>query len=127
MIAQILLADDNPDITDLLGDYLSRKGHRVIVAADGVQLAQKAVEHRPHLIVTDIKMPGSYGSSVYKVLQADPKTSSIPIIFMSAHEPEKLAALLPVDPKTRFLRKPVDLKRLDELIAELLPLGGYAP
>jgi CheY-like chemotaxis protein len=127
MIAQILLADDNADITALLGDYLSRKGHRVIVVSDGVQLAQKAVEHRPHLIVTDIKMPGSYGSSVYKVLQGDPKTNTIPIIFMSAHEPERIAALLPVDPKTRFLKKPVDLKELDALIAEMLPLGGYCP
>jgi CheY-like chemotaxis protein len=127
MSAQILLADDNSDITALLEDYLSRKGHRVISVADGVQLAHKAIEHRPHLIITDIKMPGSYGSSVYKILQADPKTSSIPIIFMSAHDPERIAALLPDDPKTRFLKKPVELKTLDALIAELLPLGGYSP
>jgi CheY-like chemotaxis protein len=127
MLAQILLADDNPDITELLGDYLTHKGHRMITVADGYALSQKAAEHRPHLIITDIQMPGAYGSSAYQVLQKDVNTRNIPVIFMSAHPLEKLAALLPKDPKTRFLHKPIDLKQLDELIAELLPLGGYCP
>jgi CheY-like chemotaxis protein len=127
MIAQILLADDNADVVALIGDYLTQKGHRVITASDGVALAQKAAEHRPHLIITDIKMPGSYGSSVYHVLQDDPGTRKIPILFMSAHDADKVASLLPTDPKTRFLRKPVDFKTLDAAIAELLPLGGYTP
>ena len=127
MIAQILLADDNPDITGLLNDYLSTKGHRIIVVNDGYALSQKAAEHRPHLIITDIQMPGAYGSSVYQVLQKDPNTKSIPVIFMSAHSREKLAKILPDDPKTRFMHKPLELQKLDELIAELLPLGGYCP
>ena len=71
MIAQILIADDNPDITGLLSDYLSTKGNRVIIVNDGYQLAEKAGEYRPHLIITDIQMPGAYGSSAYLVLQKD--------------------------------------------------------
>jgi CheY-like chemotaxis protein len=127
MIAQILLADDNQDITDLLGDYLTHKGHRLIIANDGYQLSQKAAEHRPHLIITDIQMPGAYGSSAYQVLQKDTNTNKIPVIFMSAHPLEKIAPILPKDPKTRFIHKPVNLESLDALIAELLPLGGYCP
>jgi CheY-like chemotaxis protein len=127
MIAQILLADDNQDITELLGEYLTHKGHRMIIANDGYQLAQKAAEHRPHLIITDIQMPGAYGSSAYQVLQKDTNTNKIPVIFMSAHPLAKIAAILPKDPKTRFIRKPVDLDSLDAMIAELLPLGGYCP
>lgn len=127
MIAQILIADDNPDITGLLGDYLGMKNHRIIVVNDGFQLSQKAGEHRPHLIITDIQMPGAYGSSAYQVLQKDPKTAKIPLIFMSAHPYEKLQKLLPNDPKTRFIQKPVDLGKLEALIKELLPLGGYVP
>ncbi|MDD5301562.1 MAG: response regulator [Elusimicrobia bacterium] len=127
MIAQILIADDNPDITGLLDDYLSSKGNRVIVVNDGYQLAQKAAEHRPHLILTDIQMPGAYGSSAYQVLQKDEATKNIPVIFMSAHSYEKLKKLLPNDPKTRFVQKPVNLETLYDLIKELLPLGGYCP
>lgn len=127
MIAQILVADDNPDITGLLDDFLTSKGNRVIVVSDGYQLAQKAGEHRPHLILTDIQMPGAYGNSAYQVLQKDDATKNIPVIFMSAHSHAKLAKLLPNDPKTRFVQKPVNLEMLYELIKELLPLGGYCP
>ena len=127
MIAQILIADDNPDITGLLNDFLSSRKHRVITVNDGYQLAAKANEHRPHLIITDIQMPGAYGSSAYQVLQKDAATKNIPVIFMSAHPYEKLAKILPKDPKTRFVQKPVSLDKLLELINELLPLGGYVP
>jgi CheY-like chemotaxis protein len=127
VIAQILLADDNPEITASLGDYLTHKGHRVIIVNDGYQLAAKAAEHRPHLIITDIQMPGAYGSSAYQVLQKDTNTNKIPVIFISAHPLETLAALLPKDPKTRFLHKSLDFAVLDATVAELLPLGGYCP
>lgn len=127
MIAQILVADDNLDITGLLNDYLTGKGNRVIVVNDGYQLAQKAGEHRPHLIITDIQMPGAYGSSAYQVLQKDEYTKNIPVIFISAHPYEKLAKILPQDSKTRFVQKPLNLGKLSELIMELLPLGGYCP
>lgn len=127
MIAQILVADDNLDITGLLNDYLTGKGNRIIVVNDGYQLAQKAGEHRPHLIITDIQMPGAYGSSAYQVLQKDEYTKNIPVIFISAHPYAKLAKILPNDPKTRFVQKPLNLTKLYELIMELLPLGGYCP
>ena len=127
MIAQILIADDNAEITALLKDYLTMKKHRVIVVNDGFQLADKAREHQPHLIITDIQMPGAYGSSVYTLLQKDPRTSKIPVLFMSAHPKDKVKNVLPNDPKTRFVAKPVSFKDLDALINELLPLGGYIP
>lgn len=127
MIAQILIADDNTDITGMLQDYLSSKNHRVLVVNDGYQLSQKAGEHQPHLIITDIQMPGAYGSAAYKVLQNDPKTSKIPIIFMSAHPFERIKTILPDDPKTRFIQKPLTFAQLEAYIKELLPMGGYVP
>jgi CheY-like chemotaxis protein len=127
MIAQILVADDNNDIATLLKEYLTARKHRVLIVNDGFQLAAKAHEHKPHLIITDVQMPGGYGNTVYQVLQKDPLTASIPVIFMSAHPLEKLKSILPNDPKTRYIGKPVAFPKLDELIAELLPMGGYIP
>ena len=127
MIAQILVADDNQDILALLTEYLTSKKHRIVGVSDGFQLAAKAREHRPHLIITDIQMPGAYGSSAYQVLQKDEYTKAIPIIFISAHPLEKVQKLLPNDPKTRFMHKPIDLAGLEKVIMELLPLGGYVP
>jgi len=127
MIAQILVADDNTDITSLLSEYLSGRRHRVIVAYDGFQLSQKAAQHRPHLIITDVQMPGAYGSSVYQVLQKDPATKGIPILFISAYPLERLKHILPNDPKTRFMQKPLNFADLERTICELLPMGGYVP
>jgi DNA-binding NtrC family response regulator len=125
MIARILVADDDLSVTSLLEDYLGGQGHRMIIVGDGFVLTQKAVEHRPHLIITDIQMPGAYGSSAYQVLQMDSNTNMIPILFISGHPLSTLAPLLPKDSKTRFMQKPLNLMALDALIAELLPLGGY--
>lgn len=127
MMAQIIVADDNKDIADLLRDYLASKGHEVLTASDGLSLARMAAEHQPHLIVTDIQMPGAYGNTVYEILQKDPKTAGIPVLFISAHPLEKIGHILPKDPKTRFLKKPVKFPELDAAIAALLPLGGYRP
>ena len=127
MIAQIIIADDDENIADLLGEYLTSRKHRVIVVYDGFQLSQKAAEHRPHLIITDIQMPGAYGSSVYQVLQKDPKTKDIPVLFISAYPLEQIKNIIPDDPKTRFLQKPINFPGLEKCIAELLPLGGYVP
>jgi CheY-like chemotaxis protein len=127
MLAQILVADDDPMMTALLDAHLGSRGHRMILVGDGFVLAQKAAEHRPHLIITDIQMPGAYGSSAYQVLRKSPHTSRIPIIFMSGHPLSKVGSILPKDPKTRFIQKPLDMGKLDALIAELLPLGGYCP
>lgn len=127
MIAQILIADDDAALTALLNDYLTSLHHRIIIVHDGVALMQKALEHQPHLIISDIQMPGAYGTSVYQLLRKEPKTAAIPILFMSSHPYERVKPLLPDDPKTRFLQKPVPLDKLDQAIGELLPLGGYIP
>jgi CheY-like chemotaxis protein len=127
MTPQIIVADDDENIADLLGEYLTSRQHRVCVVYDGFLLAQKAAQSRPHLIITDIQMPGAYGSPLYQVLQKDPKTKGIPILFISAHPLEQIKDILPNDPKTRFLQKPLVFSALEKCIQELLPLGGYAP
>ena len=127
MIAQILIADDDHALTALLGEYLASQQHRIVVVHDGFQMMQKAVEHLPHLIITDIQMPGAYGTSAYQLLRKEPKTVNIPVLFISAHPYAKLKALLPNDPKTRFLQKPIEFDALDKAIQELLPVGGYIP
>ena len=127
MIAQILIADDDLALTALLNEYLSSLGHRVLIVHDGFSMVQKAGEYRPHLVITDVQMPGAYGTSAYQLLRKEPKTVDIPVLFISAHSYAKLKMLLPNDPKTRFLQKPVEFDALDGAIKELLPLGGYVP
>ena len=127
MNAQIIVADDDENIADLLGEYLSSRQHRVSVVYDGFQLAQKAAELRPHLIITDVLMPCAHDFSVYQVLQKDPRTQGIPILFISGHPLEQIKDIIPNDSKTRFLQKPLSFSVLEKCIQELLTLGGCAP
>lgn len=128
MIAQILVAEDDKDLANVIQDYLEGQGHRVVVVHDGTQVVLKAMEHRPHLIIMDIMMPGAYGSTAYEALQKEPNTKDIPILFISGSDPKAVAKIIPQNnPKTKFLKKPMELPQLDKIIQELLPLGGYTP
>jgi CheY-like chemotaxis protein len=97
------------------------EGYRVESASDGLMLTRKAAENRPDLIISDVQMPGAYGSAAHEALQREDRTKGIPVIFISAHP---LDGLIPKDPKMRFLQKPIDLEKLKKYIAELLTSGG---
>ncbi|MBI4051047.1 MAG: response regulator [Elusimicrobia bacterium] len=127
MLAQILIADDDINFVTLLKEHLEFQGHKVIATTDGFQATLKAHEHKPHLVILDIQMPGAYGSTVYHNLQQDPLTASIPVLFISAFLSQEMMERIPSGPHVRFLKKPFEMNRLDDLVKELLPLGGYVP
>jgi len=121
MIGSILIADDDSSWSSILKTFLESKGHQVLVAADGLAAAMNVFDHKPQLVVMDIKMPGPYGISVYESLQHDPETAKIPVIFVSGVvDEEAFRRRIPVGPKTRFLAKPVDLKTLMAVVNELM-------
>ena len=93
-------------------------GHQVTVVDDGVKLFAAATEILPHLVITDIQMPGGFGSAAYTALRKDERTKSVPVVFISAHPAD---SFMPNDPLVRFIEKPVDLNKLNLIIAELLP------
>ncbi|MBI2362470.1 MAG: response regulator, partial [Elusimicrobia bacterium] len=82
-MALILVAEDTPEVADLVKDVLESRGHQVATAADGVAMIERAKSLGPRLIISDIMMPGAYGSSAYKSLQDDPHTKDIPVIFLT--------------------------------------------
>jgi signal transduction histidine kinase len=83
-LADILVVDDTPDNLRLLSTMLSEQGYKVRKVISG-QLALRVVSvASPDLILLDINMPQMSGYEVCKQLKSDPKTSEIPIIFISA-------------------------------------------
>ncbi len=80
----ILIVDDTPANLQLLARMLADRGYHVRPVLDG-QLALASVEAEPpDLILLDIRMPEMNGYQVCERLQADPRTSQIPVIFLSA-------------------------------------------
>ena len=80
----ILIVDDTPANLQLLARMLADRGYQVRPVLDG-QLALASVEAEPpDLILLDIRMPEMNGYQVCERLQANPSTSQIPVIFLSA-------------------------------------------
>ena len=86
--AKILVAEDDPDIRDLVVFRLERSGWTVVEAADGQQALDLARSDRPDVAVVDWMMPIKSGIEVISELRDDPDLSSIPILMLSARAQE---------------------------------------
>src|SRR5687767_13964596 len=80
---QVLLADDDPVLTRLVGAGLRAKGWQVTVAADAMQAVMFAMREHPDAIILDINMPGGTGLTVLQRLKASVKTAEIPVVVLS--------------------------------------------
>ncbi|QEC41932.1 response regulator [Pseudobacter ginsenosidimutans] len=81
---KILIADDEPDILEIIQYNLSREGYDVITAKDGDDALVKAKSSQPQLIVLDIMMPKKNGVEVCEILRAQPAFKDTLIIFLTA-------------------------------------------
>jgi DNA-binding response OmpR family regulator len=119
MTPRILIVDDEQDFIELLQARLARLHCEFLVASDGIHALSQARQSKPDLILLDILLPDLDGLSVCEILKRQPLTKKIPIIFMSAlssNVTRRTAAMQAED----FFTKPLDLKRLEKRIGELL-------
>ncbi len=83
---KILIVDDNAPAVEMLQRLLSGNGYEVFKAYSGLQALEVAEEAMPDLILLDVMMPGMSGHDVISKLKHNPKTSDIPIIFITAKD-----------------------------------------
>jgi CheY-like chemotaxis protein len=81
----ILIVDDQPDNREMLSTLLAQEGYRTLTAAGGMEAMDSIANDTPQLILLDVSMPDMDGYAVASLLKADPKTSGIPIIMVTAH------------------------------------------
>jgi CheY-like chemotaxis protein len=84
MPAQVLVADDDPQILRMLTDVLLKRGFNVDTARDGDEAYARAQERAPDVLVTDVMMPKLDGWSLVRKLRLDPKLADLPVIFLTA-------------------------------------------
>ncbi|WP_411727467.1 response regulator [Methyloglobulus sp.] len=80
----VMIVDDTPENLALLSDTLSESGYRVLVATDGLSALEQIEHLKPDIILLDVLMPGIDGFETCKRLKSDPKTATIPVLFMTA-------------------------------------------
>lgn len=81
---KVLIADDEPDILEILKYNLSNEGYEVITAKDGDEALEKARRTQPDLIVLDVMMPKKTGVEVCQLLRAQAAFKETFIIFLTA-------------------------------------------
>ena len=81
---KILLADDEPDILEIVSYNLSAEGYEVVCAKNGNEAIDLAKKHLPSMIILDVMMPGKNGMEVCKILRLQPEFKDTVIIFLSA-------------------------------------------
>lgn len=81
---KVLVADDEHNIRNILDFSLHAEGFIVLSALNGEDAFKLAVESTPDLIILDVMMPGQGGVETCRALKADPRTSSIPVILLTA-------------------------------------------
>ena len=82
--SKILIADDNQPNVELLEAYLAEVDCEIAVAADGRETLERVAEFQPDLILLDIMMPKLSGFEVCRMLKANPATSHIMILMVTA-------------------------------------------
>ena len=81
---KILIAEDEPEIRDLIAFTLRFAGYEVATANNGEEAVQMASREFPDLILMDVRMPRMTGYDACRVMKADPELKDIPIVFLSA-------------------------------------------
>ena len=81
---KILIADDEPDILEIIQYNLVKEGYDVMTAQDGDDALAKAKMSKPDLIILDIMMPKKSGIEVCEILRAEPEFKEVLIIFLTA-------------------------------------------
>lgn len=89
---RILVVDDDPTISEVVGRYLERESYEVEVALDGAEALERARAHSPDLVVLDLMLPRIDGLEVFRQLRGQ---SSVPVIMLTAkgEEMDKLVGL----------------------------------
>ena len=83
-MSRILIVEDTLSELELISSFLRDYGYTVIMVTDAKQALNKAVEHKPDAIVTDVVMPELSGYELCRQLKRDPATKNIPIIICSS-------------------------------------------
>ena len=123
----LLVAEDIPDILNLMDATLKFKGYRVVTARNGQEALEAIQKEHPLMVITDILMPKLDGFNLVHRLRINPETRNIPVVFLSATyvAPEDKAFALTIG-ATRFIEKPIDLNNLIQTIEELIKQGTHA-
>jgi len=121
ILTKILVVEDQLDIQKLIRMTLRLKGVKeVFVAGDGEECLETLKQVKPDLVLLDVSMPKLNGYETCRRLKANPETSNIPVIFLSASTQSDEQEMGMRAGASGYLSKPFDSATLFAQILEIL-------
>lgn len=120
-VAEILIAEDNEDLRDMLKELLVANGYGVLEAVDGQQAASLALSERPDLVLMDLALPGTDGLSAVAEIRKQIPIAEMPIIIVSAYDKLEYRTEAISAGCCGYMTKPIDPTALLHTIKLLLP------
>ena len=121
--AKIMVVDDDPDLRQGLSLRLRANQFETVNVSDGYSAIAMAQKERPHLIILDLGLPAGDGFVVLKNLQQHPALSTIPVIVLTARDPEANEKRTLESGAVAFFQKPADNEELLSVIRASLQAG----
>ena len=119
---RVLLVDDEEDLLSLWKVRLSSNGYEVITALSGEEALAKFSISNPHVVLTDLRMPGIDGMALFEAIRE--RNKAVPVIIITAHGSIPDAVEATRQGVFSFLTKPVDGKDLVEEVEKALQFTG---
>src|SRR5437763_1332078 len=106
---RVLVVEDDADSRLLMQRALTTLGYEPLLAPDGEEGVAAALRERPDMIFMDLQLPGLDGFGATKAIRAEAGFESLPIVAVSALDPNDIEEQLEEAGFDGFLRKPISL------------------
>ena len=110
-----MVVEDNHDLLELMDFYLKSEGYTVALAEDGKKAVELLGQLKPHVIITDLMMPGMSGAELIAHARHSAKLKQVPIIVVTAASADE-GRRAKQEGANEVLRKPLDFDKLLKLI-----------
>jgi DNA-binding response OmpR family regulator len=125
--SKIMIVDDDPDLRQALRLRLRANKYDTINAVDGYSAIAMAYKEHPDLIILDLGLPAGDGFVVLDRLQQDDKLSTIPVIVLTARDPQGNERRALRSGAAAFFQKPADNAELLDVIQATLSQASQRP
>ena len=123
---KVLVVDDNADAAEMLGMLLASHGHEVVIEHDSLRALDRARSVRPDVCLLDIGLPEMDGKELARRLRAEPGTAGAVLVAITGYGQESDRQQIMAAGFDHHLVKPVDMLRLEAILAQAARLATGA-